>query len=366
MTDALAKILRQGAGIDQRSVQQFWIQVRHDAARAKRFALLGNHAHRAAAFDQDLPHRARDANFHAALGRGFRHRLGDGAHSADRMSPGSLLAVDLAKYVVQQHIGRSGGIGARIVADHAVKSVGRLDRGALEPGVEIVSGRLDEQIQKLAPHRQIQFRDALALARAAQQFRQRRKPSAGRDVRRRLQHQIAQHVGDDVQPFAIRRQALRIARRELCDLLCGYARADLQIAGLVQRQEVGQLAFDDAQTMTRQVQIPNDLRIEQRHRVGRHGIAKARMKLLGNGGTADDGAPLEDGNLEPRGRKIGGADQPIVAAADNDGVAHRFQPPAVRQPGGGAVCRRLSGMSSRNRRAKLRSETSLCPRGPGV
>ncbi len=116
-------------------------------------AFLGNHAHRTAAFHQDLPHRARDANFHAALRGGFRHRLGNGAHPADRMPPGSLLAVDLAKYVVQQHIGRTRGIGARIVADHAVKSVGRFDRGALEPGVEIVAGRLDEQIEKLAPHR---------------------------------------------------------------------------------------------------------------------------------------------------------------------------------------------------------------------
>ncbi len=148
-----------------------------------------------------------------------------------------------------------------------------------------------------------------------------------------MQHQIAQHVGDDVQTFAIRGQALGIARGKFRDLLGGYARAYLQIAGLVQRQEIGQLAFDDAQTMPRQIQVPNDFWIEQRHRVGRDGISEARMKLLGNGGTADDGAPLEDGHLEAGGRKVRGAHQPIVAAADNDGVAHRFSHRPCANPG---------------------------------
>ena len=67
----------------------------------------------------------------------------------------------------------------------------------------------------------------LPSARTAQQFRQRREPAAGGDVRRRLQHQIAQHVGDHVEPLAVGGKPRGIARRELRDFLFGLAGADL-------------------------------------------------------------------------------------------------------------------------------------------
>ena len=103
--DALAKILRQHRGVDQRAVQQLRIQVGYDAARPDRLAVRGDHAHGAAAFDQNFAHRTRDSNVDAARRRRLRHRLRDGAHAADRMSPRAFLAVDLAEHVVQQHVG---------------------------------------------------------------------------------------------------------------------------------------------------------------------------------------------------------------------------------------------------------------------
>ncbi len=227
MADALAEILRQHRGVDQRSVQQFRIEIRHDAACADRLALLGDHAHRAAALHQHFPHRTRDANFHTAFGGGLGHRLGDRAHSADCVSPGALLAIDLAEHVVQQHVSGTRRVRTRIVADHAVKSVGRLDRRALEPGIEIVSRRFHEQIQQFAPHRQIQLGDAFGLTRAAQQFRQRCQPAARRDIRRSLQHQIAQDVGDDLQTLPIRRQAFGVAARRISQLPARYVRRPL-------------------------------------------------------------------------------------------------------------------------------------------
>jgi|HubBroStandDraft_2_1064218.scaffolds.fasta_scaffold231863_2 hypothetical protein len=48
------------------------------------------------------------------------------------------------------------------------------------------------------------------------------------------------------------------------------------------------------------------------------------MELLCDGGSADDGAPLEDRNLETGRSEIGRADQPVVAAADDDGIARDF------------------------------------------
>src|SRR5271155_4382428 len=119
--------------------------------------------------------------------------------------------------------------------------------------------------------------------------------------------------------------------------------------------------------MARQLQVADDLRIQQRYRVGGDRIAKTRMKFLGDRRAAHHVARLEYGDFEPRRREIRGAHQPIVAAADDDGVtqlraAHDdFLP--LRQPALGARSWRLSGMSSRMRRAKLRNATSPVPNG---
>ena len=123
-----------------------------DAARADRLAVLRDHAHGAAALDDNLADGGSDPDIHAALGCRFGHGLGDRAHAANGVAPGAFLAVDLAEHVMQQHVGRTRGIGTRVIADDAVESVSRLDGGALEPPVEIVAGGFDEQIQQLATH----------------------------------------------------------------------------------------------------------------------------------------------------------------------------------------------------------------------
>ena len=51
--------------------------------------------------------------------------------------------------------------------------------------------------------------------------------------------------------------------------------------------------------MTRQLQIADDLRIEQRHRVGGDRVAEAGMKFLGDGRAAHDCAPLETVTFSP-------------------------------------------------------------------
>ena len=94
------------------------------------------------------------------------------------------------------------------------------------------------------------------------------------------------------------------------------------------------------------------------------------MKFLGDRRAAHHAASFEHGDFEARRGEIRGAHQPVMTPADDDGVAQLraahgdFLP--VRQPGLGARSRRLSGMSSRIRRAKLRKATSLLPSGPGL
>ena len=77
-----------------------------------------------------------------------RHRLGDRAHAADRVAPQALLAVHLAKGVMQHHIGGTRGVGAGVVADNGIEAEQRLDQIILKTLVEQIAGRAGEQIKQ--------------------------------------------------------------------------------------------------------------------------------------------------------------------------------------------------------------------------
>ena len=69
------------------------------------------------------------------------------------------------------------------------------------------------------------------------------------------------------------------------------------------------------------LEVADDCRVQKRHGVGGDGIAKPRMKFFGYRSAADDVAPFEYRDFEPRRGQIRGADQSVVASADNHRVA---------------------------------------------
>src|SRR5271166_3039419 len=79
-----------------------------------------------------------------------RHRLGDRAHAADRVSPDALPAVGLAEAVVQQHVGGACGVGTGVGSDDSVEAQNRLDRIAFEPLIEKIAGRTSERLHEIA------------------------------------------------------------------------------------------------------------------------------------------------------------------------------------------------------------------------
>ncbi len=72
------------------------------------------------------------------------------------MTPLSALAVHLAEHVVQQHVGGSGRVGAREIADDGVEAECGLERLGFEPAIEHVAGALGEEIQHVAPSGEIE------------------------------------------------------------------------------------------------------------------------------------------------------------------------------------------------------------------
>ena len=113
------------------------------------------------------------------------------------MTPGALLAVHLAEGVVQQHVGRAGIEGARIVADDRIEAEQGLDRIALEPLGQEVRRRFGEEIEEEALRFEIEFAQCVAKRRGAGKLPQAAPAEALHHVRRRLQDQVSQDVGDD-------------------------------------------------------------------------------------------------------------------------------------------------------------------------
>ena len=110
--------------------------------------------------------------------------------------------------------------------------------------------------------------------------------------------------------------------------------------------------------MLRQLELADDLGAQQAHDVREDREAEAREELLGDGRAAEDVAPLEDERLHPGAGQVGGADQAVVAAADDDRVVALGQllPPRDPAPSDGsevhctARCGSGGGRSTRRRR----------------
>ena len=71
--------------------------------------------------------------------------------------------------------------------------------------------------------------------------------------------------------------------------------------------------------MPRQLEIADDLGAQQAHDIGKDGEPERREDLFTACGTADDVASFEHEHALAGTSKVGRADEPVVARADNDG-----------------------------------------------
>ena len=322
--DAAQEIRGQFRGCDQALVQQLRPDVGDDGVGHHLLAALQPDADRAAGVDQHARHRRLEADRHAHALHDRRHRLRDRAHAAHGVAPRALPAVHLAEDVVQQHVGRPGRVGARVVADHGVEAEGGLDRLALEPAVEEGARGFREQVEHVALALERQFRHAPTLQRGRHQ-----RPQPLARVRRRLQRERAQHVGHGIERRMVRGQDRGVVRREAAEfrLRALEPSAELQIAAVGLRQEVRDRPLDHPVAVIGELHVGDDPRVQQADGVARHRVAEAGMELLRDRRPADHRAALEDAHPESGPREVEGAHQPVVSAADD----HRIVP-ALHRP----------------------------------
>ena len=92
-----------------------------------------------------------------------------------------------------------------------------------------------------------------------------------------------------------------------------------QVVAVGHRRERA-VEWKNFETVSRQIEFANDLRPEQRDDVGTDGEAEAAEDLLGDGCATHHVSPFEDENPSAGGTEVGGSDETVVAAADDDGV----------------------------------------------
>ena len=302
--------------VDQLAEQQGWPHIGGDDVGRNLLATLQPDARDFAAFNQHFGDRGLKANLNPHVGAGLRHIAGDFPHAADAMAPHALLAVDLAKDVVEQNIGAARRIDAGVIADHRIKAERRLDMFILVPAIEEAARRFDEQVHDIALGLNRQASELAALSCGGDQGAE-----ATPGVRRCRQSHIAQHLRHPLQRFLIFGEGLGIFGRIAGEfgLRPRRAAAEFQIASFV-REEIADRPLDDPPAAFVQPHVLDDFRAQQADGVAGGGIAEAGVEFLRHRSAADNVAAFQNPDLQPGPRQIEGADQTIVTTADDQGV----------------------------------------------
>ena len=185
---------------------------------------------------------------------------------------------------------------------------------------------------------------------------------AAENARRALVVLLAQHARESQHLLAIRGERVAILVRQ---------RAGLQLAALEHemvacggQRHGAQIRTRRLQPVGREIQFVADLRVQQIGQVRAGGDAEPRRELASDRGAPDAVGRFEDGDLLPGFRQIGGADQAVVAGADDDDAVAVSHPATLGErarddadPSGFRVPRSHLARPSRRRRDACRSRT---------
>ena len=169
--------------LDEVEIERLGGDVGGDPVRPACRAVGKDHADRPVLFHDHFADLRFGLDFDAER-QGFRpHRLGDGAHAADRVSPCAAYAVEFAEGMVQQPVGRAGRVGRGEIADHGVEGEGGLEVFVLEPRIEQIANGLEEDVGQVPSPRHGQSLGVHGGQSGVQQVTQ-----AAADVGRRAVH----------------------------------------------------------------------------------------------------------------------------------------------------------------------------------
>ena len=300
---------RDHRGFDGRAVRQ------QDAARPA----LGR---------DDPAHFRFAADVHAEPRADRLQRVGQPAHAAPHVAPYAARPAGAPHGMVQQDAGGAGCGRRRERADDGVGGEGRAQRLGLEPALQDRPRRTGQQLDG---GRQVGPQPAHAAVERPQPggaAQPRGRPDAapaagaGEQVRRRAGDDRLERVRHPVEKGAVARERRGVAPAERGDgaLVGGAVRAEQQMAPVGERRERRRIAGQDRQAVLLQPQIADDLRQQQADDVRARGDPVPRPEGLGRRAAAEHAPPFEDAHRPAGLREIGGGNQAVVSAADDDAV----------------------------------------------
>ncbi len=255
---------------------------------------------------------------------------------------------------MQQDERRAGRARPGEGADDSACRLGRLQRLALEPFVEVIGRAHRHELAEIVKARLAQAAHVSAESRQSQQVPRMKRGRVGRRHRKERFHR-AGHV---VHPTPVLLVGFGVAQRvtgELAPVLVVIVPLGEVVAVGERRQR--RFERQDVQAVARQVELADDLGSQQAHHVREHREAKAGKDFFAHGCPADALATLEHQHSLSRAGKIGRADQSVVPAADHDRVVARAH---ARLRSGSKNGRGTTCALARLRRCSTVTSSSIC------
>ena len=302
--------------VDQRQHGRMWTDRRDDDRRLVFLAARGDHAAHLAAADADRGDRLAGHD-RAALGHDAEaQRLDDGTHAADRKA-GRATQRD-QPWILRATVAQRG---QRQRPHHQVeRRAGRRRR-------DLAADHGERRDQGLGFRRQFELVHEVAgiaeqnAAEGFLVFQARQVAHEMLQRGRRLEDRDAQPVGEALEIGEEGVVAGGFAGREgfqLGVIARRIAPADVDPVA-VQRMHQGRVGAHEGETVTLELEIVDDLGFERARRVG-DGRRIAGHELDGRRRAAQAGAAFEDQGPEAGATEIGGGDEPVMAAAHDDGL----------------------------------------------
>ncbi len=286
-------------------------------------------------------------------------RLGDSAHAADHLAPGSDVPVELAERVVEKVVSGARGVGAGPDADDAGRGDRALEVVVLEERVEHVADGHREDPDQLLDVALGHAGDAPGLLEDARDVDRSLRAQRGGLADHHRPHEVGGHEEEVLELLV----AGGVLLRELGDRLAGLADVVVEDDRAVgSHRGVGGVEGVRLVAVALQLEVVDDLRLEHRDDVGGARDAGAWPDLFGHARAAEDVATLEDERPEAGASEVGTGSQAVVPAADHDRVPIRLRMVAVGRCGGrhGSLCSHSGRLALRTIDYKINSAVTFC------
>ena len=313
------EVARELRSIDLTQERDLRVRGRDDRGRVQLLAAAQDDAAHEAVGDGDLLDGRARAHFAAESHRGAPDGLGDRPHATHRIAPRAEVSVaDVADRVVGHDVGRARLVGAGPGADDPVDREHALQLGALEPAVEEIADARRHEAGRLGGGAYV---EAAHSPREAQHLEQIAR-TARAQLRRRLQEERTEHVGEPRDPRLVVAEVGRVVLRELRHLFDVAARLVLeQQRAPVGKRDVGRTHRQHSVSVPLEIEVAQDRRRHEAHHVRERRHLELRPpRLLGARRAADVVASFEHDRAQTGASEIRARDQPVVTAADDDRV----------------------------------------------